>query len=155
MISKYILSESNKVKQLFFLSISVVFSLGVAVAYFVTENENYLYILLLFCLIAFVINWIVSRTFDISIEGGKIHIDNLYYGNKIVDSSEFDSIQNVGYFIPLIYPFVSPPYYQFKLKDGRKYIFYDLSYKAISFVFKRNKKYSDFLTDKILDYLNL
>ncbi len=138
---------------MFFLAISILFIVVLLLLYILTMNVYYLYMCLISGLIAIVINWILSRVNDVHVRNNRLYIGNLYHSTKIVEASDFEAVINIKLFIPVIYPFFSPPYYQIRLKNGETYIFYDLSYKALSSVFAKNNKHSEFLTSSILKHL--
>lgn len=149
----YVLSKHNKIKQILTLAGTTFFIVIVLISYIITKNINYLYIFLFSLLASSIFNWIVSRVYDISVKENKIFIENFYYKSRVVEPYQFDSVANISYFIPLIYPFFSPPYYQIKLKDGKSYTFHDASLKALASLYTNKKKHSEVLTEYILKHI--
>jgi len=151
----YVLSKPNRIKQILTLAGTSFFVIIVLLSYIITNNINYLYVFLFTLLASSIFNWIVSRVYDIRIKQNKILIENFYYKCRVIEPYLFDSVRNTPYFIPLIYPFFSPPYYLIKLKDGRSYTFYDASFKALASLYINKNEHSEVLTENILKHITV
>ena len=129
----YKLSSYTDYRQLFLLIISILFDLVLGLFYWINSHIN-LYLTISIITIQIILNLINSFLYDINISGGKIHVKNLYKKDEIINGSEFSEIKQLNrvYLFVLLF---SPPFYVFKLKNGRKYIFLSNSLKAIFAIF--------------------
>lgn len=125
----YKISNGTNYRQLFMLIITFFIGAFFMLIYWFSNNINYIYIFLLFSFIFLIVNVFYSMLFDISISNNRIFVSNLYK-KKEVDARQFVEVQfanlfHFPFFIPLFY--MSPPYYVFKLKNGKKYFFLNTS----------------------------
>ena len=151
------ISNGTNYKQLFMLVITGFVGLFFMLLYKFSNNINYIYIIILFCSISLISNIFYSTLFDINITGNKIYINNLYKKLE-VNGTEFYEVQFANrfyfhFYIPLFY--MSPPYYIFKLKDGRRFFFFNSSSsQAFNSIFSP-KNYVEELNKNINDKLDI
>ncbi len=149
-----IFSTSNyiRLKQTISWFISVIVILGLLYLSIRTNTKHYWYLTLTITIIIALLNWILSRLFDIKISKTEISIENLYLGKGLYELSEFNGIKDIYSYVPFLNPFVSPPYYRLMLKNGKDYIFYDDSIKSFASVFNKTKQ-SKVINDRILEVI--
>lgn len=149
----YKLSAYSDYRQVFLLIISILFDFILFVFYLVGVSKD-IYLILAINVFLVYLNVINSFLYDVSINNEKIAIKNLYKKEEIIIGSEFYKIEKVGFFYFFVGVF-SPPFYVFKLKDGRKYIFISNSFKAYfslftfglySYVGKLNEEVNEILS---------
>jgi hypothetical protein len=136
------LGKSTKERQAITLFISIIFFLPFLIFFLFSQAKIILVIMLLYIIFMTVLNLIYSNVYEIEVGKESIVIKSLYR-KIIVPSSEFQSITKVLHFsgskfIP--FPFMSPPYFMCNMKDGKSYIYVDMSLKAFfsSFSFDGN-----------------
>jgi hypothetical protein len=142
--------KSNvKIKQVIYLLLGVLVTFGVLISGYYAHNYYY-YLIAFFSVVFFiVINWYTSFVYDIYVTDEMIICVNLYT-KKQMPSDDFHAIvPSRKWIFPLIlFPFPCPPYFLFKLKDGRSYLFMDSSMQAFLSTFKVDE-YVDKLNQKV------
>ncbi len=135
-----VLGENIKIKQVIVLAFSIMFSVAIFLA--TLNSRNVYYLLILITALAFFtgVNWLYSKVYEVRVKDTSIFCSNLYY-TKIFETTQFDSIVTSKKWIQpfILFPFPSPPYFVFKIKDDKGFMFMDTSSKAFFSMFNMEK----------------
>lgn len=134
-----ILGQNIKIKQVTVLAFSIVISAVFFSAALYSQNEYYFFISIAVVIFLLGVNWLYSKVYEVRIN--EVIICGNLYRTVIFDIRQFDSIVASKKWIPpfILFPFPSPPYFVFKLKNNKGYLFMDTSHKAFFSMFNIEK----------------
>jgi len=139
-----VFGQNIKVMQIIILAFCILFCIFAFSAALYSQDNDYFIISIAAFLLFTGINWLYSNVYEIRVNETMIICSNLYHRKKF-NIAQFDSITTSNKYIPpiIIFPFPSPPYFVFKIKNEQGFIFLDSSYKAFFSIFNVGKYLKD------------